>query len=515
MDRGTAQSALAAENARLREKNEADAKKLRKLEALLANIGRDMSRLCLPFDQVQRRQQRQAELNIKQLEAQHAKLRQQNRDLLAAAQKGARLESMPAEAGEGSRHRRAAAMTCSDEERLSDPATLRMLDFLLEKEDAVAALRNDVARLQSSLHHLDPDRLSVSMSALRRELELVEAQEALRRAETEQVCHRTTALHASCTQLVERASALRREKLNMTYVGNGLLEMVYALLQTERDELKEGIADALRHNQQMSLLAAEQSRVQSNAKEQISRLIRRHQLLRSQADGLRSLLGAYIQKRAGLRDAVFDMEERIKAVTCETEQLQTAIDKLRATNAATSSLLALLSMQREQASASGLGPIPPELMTKDGRDVSQLLGSVRTVEAAIVSAGGERAWEHMAEVLWRVRQQIGEKLTPPAQILRTEIALVDIEISNTKEMLLQQQSLGGILVNNRAAATAEVTELLGSSLELAESMTELEALDRHCQQLGEVRRELEANPGSWRKAWDSLRQEQRRRSHAQ
>ena len=166
MDRGTAQSALAAENARLREKNEADAKKLRKLEALLANIGRDMSRLCLPFDQVQRRQQRQAERNIKQLEAQHVKLRQQNRDLLAAAQKGARLESMPAEAGEGSRHRHAAAMTCSDEERLSEPATLRMLDFLLEKEDAVAALRNDVARLQSSLHHLDPDRLSVSMSAL-------------------------------------------------------------------------------------------------------------------------------------------------------------------------------------------------------------------------------------------------------------------------------------------------------------------------------------------------------------
>ena len=74
--------------------------------------------------------------------------------------------------------------------------------------------------------------------------------------------------------------------------------------------------------------------------------------------------------------------------------------------------------QREQDTATDLGPIPPELMTKDGRDISQLLGSVRTVEAAIVEAGGERAWEHMAEVLWRVRQQIGEKLMPPAQVLR-------------------------------------------------------------------------------------------------
>ena len=507
MDRAAA-SALAAENATLREKNEADAKKLRQLEVLLANIGRDMSRLCVPFDQVQGRQQRQAKLKIPQLEAQHAKLSQQNRDLLAAAQNGARLESMRAEAEQASRHRRAAAATYSDEEKLCDPTTVRMLELLLEKEDAVAALRNDVAKLQSSLHHLDPERLSVSMSALRRELELVEAQEALRRAETEHVCHRTTALRASCAQLVDRASALRRERLNMTYVGNDLLEKAYALLQTERDELKEGIADTFRHNQQVSLIVAAQSRAQSNAKEQISRFIRRHQLLRSHTDGLRSLLGAYIQKRAGLRDVVFDMEERIKVIKCETEQLQAAINKLRATNAATSALLALLSMQqREQASGNDFGPIPPELMTKDGRDVSQLLGSVRTVEAAIVSAGGERAWEHMAEVLWRVRQQIGEKLTPPAQILRTEIALVNIEICNTKEMLLQQQSLGDILVNDRAAATAEVTELLGSSLELAASMAELEALDRRCQQLGEVRRALEANPGSWRRAWDSLRRE--------
>lgn len=516
------QSNLAAENAALRAKNDVDAQKLRQLEVLLASIGRDMSRLCIPFGQVQSRDRRQAKQHRQQLETKHAKLSQQNRELLAAARRGGQSGHMSAANAGGSRQQGytdssrqggAAPPAYSDEEMLSHPATVRMLDALLEKEDAIAALRNDVAKLQSSLHELDPQRLAVSTGALRRELELVEAQEALRRAETEQVCHRTASLRARCAQLVERAAALRREKLNMAYIGNGLLEKVYTLLQTERDELTEGIADVFRHNQQMALLAAEQSRWQSSAKEQISRLIHRHRLLRSHTEGLRSLLGAYIQKRAGLRDVEFDMEERITAIKQDMAKLQTASDKLRATNAAATTLLGLLAMQqREQDSDTDLDPIPPELKTKDGRDVSQLLGSVRTVEAAIVEAGGERAWEEMAEVLWRVRQQIGEKLMPPAQVLRTEIALVEIEIANTKELLEQQQSLGDVLVKKRAAATADVTELLESSLELAVSMSELDALDRRCQQLGEMRRVMEANPGSWRKTWDSLTQEQRKRS---
>lgn len=517
-----AASALAAENAALRAKNDADARKLRQLEVLLASIGRDMGRLCIPFGQVQSRDQRQVKRHMLQLEAKHAQLSQQNRELIAAARKGGQPDAISfAGAGgnrqqgyaDSSRQGDTAAAAYSDEEMLSHPATVRMLDALLEKEDTVAALRKDVAKMQSSLHELDPQRLAVSMGALRRELELVEAQEALRRAETEQVYHRMTSLKASGAQLVERAAALRREKLNMSYIGNGFLEKVYTLLQTERDELTESIADLFQHNQQMALLAEEQSRWQLTAKEQIGRLIHRHRLLRSHTEGLRSLLGAYIKKRAGLREVEFDMEERIKAIKYDTEKLQTANDKLRATNAAATTLLGLLNMQqREQGNYTDLDPIPPELMTKDGRDVSQLLGSVRTVEAAIVEAGGERAWEDMAEVLWRVRQQIGEKLMPPAQILRTEIALVEIEIANTKELLEQQQSLGDVLVNKRAAATADVTELLESSLALAASVSELEALDRRCQQLGEIQRALDADPGSWRKTRDSLRQEQRRRS---
>ena len=100
---------------------------------------------------------------------------------------------------------------------------------------------------------------------------------------------------------------------------------------------------------------------------------------------------------------------------------------------------------------------------------------------------------------------------PPAQVLRTEIALVELEIANTTELLKQQESLGDILVNERAAAAAQVTELLGSSLELASNMSELEALDRRCQQLSEIQRSLAANPGSWRQVWNSLREGHRRR----
>ena len=83
-----AASALAAENAALRAKNDADARKLRQLEVLLASIGRDMGRLCIPFGQVQSRDQRQVKRHMLQLEAKHAQLSQQNRELIAAARKG-------------------------------------------------------------------------------------------------------------------------------------------------------------------------------------------------------------------------------------------------------------------------------------------------------------------------------------------------------------------------------------------------------------------------------------------
>ena len=121
----------------------------------------------------------------------------------------------------------------------------------------------------------------------------------------------------------------------------------------------------------------------------------------------------------------------------------------------------------------------------------------------------------MAEVLWRVRQQIGEKLTPPAQVLRTEIAQTKVEIANTKQLLEQQQSLGDILVDKRAAATADVTDLLQNSLQLSNTVSELEALDRRCQQLDETRRALDADPGNWRKVWESLKRKQLKRTYTQ
>lgn len=514
---GAAASALATENAALRAKNDADTRKLQQLEVILANVARDIDRLSPTFDRRQHCHQRDVKLHRQQLEAKNVKLTQQNHDLLAAT--AARSDKMAkASMPQGhtdEQNMSATATSFDDEQALSHPAAVEMLDALLEKENTVAALRKDVAQLQSSLAELDDQRLDVSTSALRREVELVEAQEALRRAEIEQVGHRMASLQASCARLVERAGVLRREKLNMTYAGNGLLETAFAQLKKERDALKDVIKDLFRHSQQMSLLAADQSRLQSNQKELVSRLIRRHQLLRSHTNGLRSLLSAYILKRAGLRDVSFNMEERIKAIKRQVDELQATNDRIRATNTAATTLLGLLDMQqREHNSGTELVPIPPELTTKSGRDVSQLLGSVRTVEAAIVEAGGERAWEHMAEVLWRVRQQIGEKLTLPAQLLRTEIALVENEIADTKALHAHQETLGEILVNKRAAATVEVTDLFQRSLELAATMSELETLDCRCQQLGEMRRALEANPSSWRKIWDSLRQDRCRRSHA-
>jgi hypothetical protein len=520
VDDGLAAS-LERENQALRARNESDAQKLRKLEVLTANIGRDISRLCLPFDQEQGRDRRNAALRRQQLEARHAKLTQQNRDLRAAA--AAREQALTASAdasGEAERHRGwpgsprrpgEAVATLSDDEMLRHPATVRMLDALLEREDTVTALRNDVAKLQASARELEPQQLASTTRALRSEIELVEAQAALKRTEAEQVQHRMDSLRASCAQLVERAGALRREKLEVQHADNGLLEKVFALLQAERTELEAEIADTFQHNQHMSLLAAEQSRLRSSERDQASRLTRRFQLLRSHTEGLRSLLGAYMQKRAGLRDVVFNQDERNKAITADMEALREQTQSLSASNAAAATLLGLLDMrQRDSDADADLGPIPPELTTKDGRDVSQLLGSVRTVEAAIVEAGGERAWEHMAEVLWRVRQQIGEKLTPPAQVLRTEIALTEVEIASTRELLEQQESLGDRLVDARAAATVEVGELYGRSLTLASGMAELEALDRRCQQLGEMRRALAADPTSWKRVRATLRQEAER-----
>ena len=421
---------LQRENTSLREKNERDAQSLRQLEVMTASIARDVERLAPPRDRGEARDRLNQQQRAVYLQAQHDKLAQQHTALLAAA--AARdstfddhSASPPATPRRrsggrpaGSPRRRGRARQPSGDV-LSHPATVRMLDALLEKEDRVASLRNTVAKQQVRLRELEPQQVEIAARALRHEVELVEAQETLKRTECEQVAHRMHALRSSCDELVAQAGLLRRKKLDASQgaADDGLLEKVHALLQLEQTELEAEIADTFQHNQRLAVLAAEQSQVRATEREQLARLTRRFQLLRSQTEGLRSLLSAYMTKRQGLRNVVFDQEERVNVIVAETSNLRAKSEALLATNAAATTLLRLLDMQQRNHDGDiDLGPVPPELTTKGGRDVTQLLGSVRTVEAAIVSAGGERAWEHMAEVLWRVRRQVGERLTPPEQV---------------------------------------------------------------------------------------------------
>jgi N6-adenosine-specific RNA methylase IME4 len=67
-----------------------------------------------------------------------------------------------------------------------------------------------------------------------------------------------------------------------------------------------------------------------------------------------------------------------------------------------------------------------------------------------------------------------------------------------QKILSQQEATGRTLVNARAEASVEVSELYHLSLRLAQEMAQLEALDRRCLQLGVFRKTIAGDPTAWK-----------------
>ena len=494
--RAAAFARLARENEALREKNQSDGAKLQQLAVMTAAIGRDIERLCTPRQGQDGRDQRNAQRRAEHLAQQNELLAKENRELQARADAGEQAEPRSPRRSRSAKKKKRGGGAEGDP--LRRPSTLKLLDQLLAKENHAAALRHDIGKLQASLREHEPDRVAVAKRAIEHELALVQAKEARRLTEAELVARRYEEMRASAAELVERATTLRRRAPEEG--GESVQTKLYALLEKERAELEAEVAETLTDNQRLSALAAERTEVRDAEVDQWQRLSRRMQLTRLYAEGLRGLLKTYMHERAGLRGVLHDRQDGTRLLKDELARMEHKRATLTAQNHAAETLLGLLELQKgDGAGEGGAGG----LRLEHGGD-AQLRRSVRTVEEAIRNAGGERAWEAMAEVLWRVRQQVGGTLTEPVRELAREVMDLDLEVAKTQELLRQQESLGGTLVASRSRVADEAAALYGRSMQLGADVEGVRRLESRLTQLNDWRQTLRERPKKWRQVGRAL-----------